>query len=48
MANEFRIRKGLIVSGSSQFSGSVYIEPTQVPEDSNEDTVLVLKPDGQI
>ena len=46
MANEFRIRKGLIVSGSSQLSGSLYIEPIQVPLDNNEDTVLVLKPDG--
>jgi len=40
--NEFKIKKGLIVSGSSQFSGSVNIVPGEVPEASSEETVLVL------
>ena len=48
MANEFKIRKGLIVSGSSQLSGSVFIVPGNVPEAPTEETVLVLTSTGQV
>ena len=48
MANELRIKKGLIVSGSSQLSGSLFITPNTVPNAPDEDTVLVLQPDGQV
>jgi len=40
--NEFKIKKGLIVSGSTQLSGSVNFHYPEIPEDNNEDTVLVL------
>ena len=46
--NEFKIKKGLIVSGSTQLSGSVFIVPGEVPEAATEETVLVLTDDGQV